>query len=505
MTGLMYQIKVADVSGRIVTGENGERLYRIGNMPVSAGDFVWTDGAAVYGFFTDTDEQKPFVPQVGGAGIPVLTVDALYILSPFDGRVVRRYDIDNVNIQSFVNDGQKAFVQISGAWYDINAVVEIGQTSQIFYDAQITGGALLSLNDDGLYRNLVLTESAITDTTIADTLRDIVLSDARAITDSTISATARAWVPWGARDGAIITRGGLWYQYRSNIRGEGSAHLDVSPTEQNQYTLTIGIDTTTGVEIRRGSITFGTVGYIDNPNMTSVASNGAITYGAEPGAVAISAWQGVAVFGYGYNDSYAPLNRAFVMMYLNRYGYHYAEPTDPTPTVRGPDITFAAKPTAQDYGGDESIAQLAFNAMDAYASSLGESYWLDPGQGPGNYHYYQREGTPPETQDKYPSNDGYYFVRHYDSSGVSYTMHAPGGATLARFGSGVTRATKVFELGNGDLLTVSRNIYRVTGGAAQSEYVSTNSRLAFMPNMEIVVRNLTKIIRAVGGTIERRY
>ena len=72
MAGLMYQVKVADVSGRIVTGENGERLYRIGNMPVSVGDFVWTDGAAVYGFFTDTDEPKPYVPKAsGGIGIPL--------------------------------------------------------------------------------------------------------------------------------------------------------------------------------------------------------------------------------------------------------------------------------------------------------------------------------------------------------------------------------------------------------------------------------------------------
>ena len=67
----MYQTRVSSVDGRIVTDENGDNLYRIGNMPVAVGDYVWTDGAAVYGFFMDTDEQKPYIPKASALGIPL--------------------------------------------------------------------------------------------------------------------------------------------------------------------------------------------------------------------------------------------------------------------------------------------------------------------------------------------------------------------------------------------------------------------------------------------------
>ncbi len=61
----------------MVVDENGDRLTRIGNMPVSPGDYVWTDGAAVYGFFQDTDEQKPYIPPVSG-GILYIDDSTMY-------------------------------------------------------------------------------------------------------------------------------------------------------------------------------------------------------------------------------------------------------------------------------------------------------------------------------------------------------------------------------------------------------------------------------------------
>lgn len=62
----MYQTRVSGVEGKTVTDDNGDTLTRIGNMPVKAGDFVWTDGAAVYGFVEDTAPARPYVPPLSG-------------------------------------------------------------------------------------------------------------------------------------------------------------------------------------------------------------------------------------------------------------------------------------------------------------------------------------------------------------------------------------------------------------------------------------------------------
>lgn len=505
----MYQTRVSAVSGRIVTDDNGDTLYRIGNMPVKAGDYVWTDGAAVYGFFIDTDEPKPYVPDTGAAGIPVLAPPYFYILSQKDGSILRAWRFSGVVPELFVNDSKDAFVLLhgddgawyKGKWYNLKTGAALGVSNFLIIDAQVNGGALKLLSEDGLYSDLALSEAAAAGQTIANRLYDIMLAKAQGLTSSTESATAYSWIPYALRDGAINGRNGTWYLYNGNLRANGNAYLDITPTGQNSYTLGLSLRmTSVVVVIRGGSISFENIGCLGDA--ASVSSTGAAVYddGQGEGSRAITAWQGQAVFGYGYNDTFSGLKRAYCAMYKNRW---ISLNNSSGEWERGAETVFSPQPTAQDYGGDEETALKAWADMRQHIGvDVAPNYFPDPGDKPGDYYYYY-ENSSSYYLNHYPLNDGYVMTRQYDveSGNTTYFLHDNGGALIASFND-ANRSDYIYTLQNGDKFKVHNTIYRIRDGTATVEFYSENRRLAYMQNAMLIARNFGKLVTAQGGTWE---
>ena len=67
----MYRTVIANVMGKECRDEAGRTLTRIGNMPVRAGDAVWTDGRCIYGNELFGSDAPMLFSEESLAGIPL--------------------------------------------------------------------------------------------------------------------------------------------------------------------------------------------------------------------------------------------------------------------------------------------------------------------------------------------------------------------------------------------------------------------------------------------------
>lgn len=66
---MFYQTQIAQLQGGIAIDKQGKRLRFIGNLPCQVGDYVWTDGAVIFGHVPT--RFTPSIPDIDG-GIPIL-------------------------------------------------------------------------------------------------------------------------------------------------------------------------------------------------------------------------------------------------------------------------------------------------------------------------------------------------------------------------------------------------------------------------------------------------
>lgn len=77
----MYQTMISRVQGKLCIDEHGRTLERIGNMNVSAGDAVWTDGRVIYGNEYFDEAEVPLLSSESVMAIPLNAVwhDSLFV------------------------------------------------------------------------------------------------------------------------------------------------------------------------------------------------------------------------------------------------------------------------------------------------------------------------------------------------------------------------------------------------------------------------------------------
>ena len=88
---MYYQTKLKSVGNGGAIDVQGKRLSFISNLPVQAGDTVWTDGKVIFGHVSIQD--TPLIPIAANSGIPVLDEDTLCGYIKMNGNY-KEYDIE---------------------------------------------------------------------------------------------------------------------------------------------------------------------------------------------------------------------------------------------------------------------------------------------------------------------------------------------------------------------------------------------------------------------------
>lgn len=167
----MYQTRVDSVDGKSVIDDNGDRLTRIGNMPVKVGDFVWTDGVAVYGFVEDATPTRPYVPPVAGG---ILYAESR---TNYHDETVYRYR-------------RSLFAKSPGSIFDVYMLVDGAAACWAvnFIDVDASKQKAIRLTDGAKFDLSGLSPSSSNDACVADDGRLIVAFGGRTPEDARIEA-----------------------------------------------------------------------------------------------------------------------------------------------------------------------------------------------------------------------------------------------------------------------------------------------------------------------------